>query len=716
MSGGDEQGFGVYRESLPFGRQPTAPSFIPHDLDSSFPPQAPSPYASGFVPHNHSTSTNHRATGDPLGDHREESPDPADYYRRGALSTANVEEELNNVITDMAAADYSAIGDKVSPLPTNMEELSRARRQYRSTSDSPTLGAPAAIHSLPSGARPRQTSFKDLVNKFNSTSDQLLPLPAASRTTSRTASRTASPSGSIDVEHNRILPRRRQFRESLPASITSPPRAPVDSTPSSPETDRFGPPLNVNGAIVPPPLFKRASESHASRPRVGELSPINTQLNNGILARLQRRGSDGNIPSPSPAFLDHTDQFSAKTPLTPTAWYLGHVTSLEAINVGVNNGNHRRIQSDLDQNPSSKPLAEPWNPEMAVRPLQRMNPKHGSPPDSPDSRSRIPVSSNRLATASGAESLSPSSNPTFSSRSAAILSPPKGSSRLPIPSPKYSPPRMPQDDPASFAPSSRGRRDLATGQTRNQLSESSRRLQAYIAAPPPKSSPPLRSSRPRQPVSHGASVSPRSKIGDRVSSLQKQVDKSPRSSQTRRKLPELGNVDFEARRQHIQQAINKNKHEQAVKHEQAAGSPTEIRRRPLARSETSHDSKISTDKSLAASSLAGTNAEPSDEMTTVVKESTGGVDYGGNGLHDAPRLHLNTSLPEASHTTTDSPTLGLMEGATSTNAGEIQPVNTNASNTDAPNSAITANSDNTTFDPEPQPGLQQPPACRTGLC
>jgi hypothetical protein len=441
----------------------------------------------------------------------------------------------------------------------------------------------------------------------------------------------------------------------------------------------------------------------------GELLPINTQINNGILTRLQRRGSDGSIPSPNPAFLDQPDQFSAKTPLTPTAWYLGHTTSLEAVHTGVNKGKHRRIRSDLDKNPSAESLSEPWDPEMAVRgPLQRVKPEHGSPPDSLNSITRIPVSSHRLATVSGPESLSPSSHPTFSSRSAAIVSPPKGSSRLPIPSPKYSPPRMP-DDPASFAPTSRGRRDLAIGQTCNHLSESSRRLQAYIAAPPPKKSPPLRSSRPRQPVSHGASVSPRSKIGDRFSSMRKHTDSSPRSSRQQRKLPELGNVDFETRRQHIQQAINKNKYEQAV------SSPTaEIRRPPLARNETSHDSKPSTDDSLAAPKLAVTNAEPSNAMTTIVKESSGGVGSDGNGLHAVPRLHLNTSLPSsdmaAPHTTMDSPTLGLPEGANSTNIGEMQPVDTNAPNTDAPNSAVSAHSDEThvtTFDPEPQSGLLQ---------
>ncbi|CAG8097126.1 unnamed protein product [Penicillium salamii] len=716
MSGGDEQGFGVYQEP-PFGRQSSASFSSLHDtLDPSAPvPQAHSsttysPLPSALLrPHNHSTS-NHRSSDDQLEDHHgRDSPDPADYYRRGALSPSNVREGINNVMPDMAVAGRSAGGEKVSPMPANMLESSRTRRQpYRSTSDSPAL-APSTIHP-PSGARARQTSFKDLVNRFNSAPDQVLPLPSVS---SRATSRTVSPSGSADGERNRTFPPRRQYRDSLPGSITSHPRAPADSTPSSPETGRFHPPGNPNGAI-PPPLLQRFSESHSRRPLFGELLAINTQVNNTPITRLQRRGSDGSIPSPNPAFLDQHDQFAAKTPLTPTAWYLGQTASLEAVNAGITNGQHRRIQSDLD-NPSGS-LAEPWTSEMAVRaPLLRAKTDHESPPDSPSSRSRIPVSSHRLATASGPETLSPTSNPTFCSRSAAITSPPKGSSRLPIASPKYSPPRMPQDDPALFAPTSRVRRELTAAQTRNQLSESSRRLQAYIAAPPPKKSPPLRSSRPRQPVSHGASDSPRSKIEDRVSSLQKHADSNPRSSRTQpRKLPGLSNVNFEARRQHIQQAINRNKHEQREK-----PPATEIRRPPVTRSEKSHEDPAEpANDSPTAPSPTLTNTQQSGEMSTMVSESLGGIDQTINGAHVVPRLHLNTSLSTsdtaAPHTTMDSPTLGLPGGVpgevTATNAGEDQPVYTDAPNTDAPNSAVSANSDEThvtTFDPEPQSGLLQ---------
>ncbi|KAJ5121400.1 uncharacterized protein N7515_009361 [Penicillium bovifimosum] len=732
MSGGDEQGFDIrHCEPPSFGRQSPAPEFgqSTHDhtaaslVDSptvSFSPQARSPTTysplpSGFDPlHNLHTSANHLSSGDPLEDRRgRESPDPADYYRqRGALSgtSSNVSEGSGGVRTGMAPADHPTAGDRVSSLPTNMLQSSRTRRQpYRSISDSPTLGEPSAtVPAFPSNhTRSRQPSTQELINRFNKTSDQVLPLPSGP------TSRTVSPAGSGDGERHRALPRRSQYRDSLPDSITSHPRAPIDSTPSSPGTEEFEPSLSANDCI-PPPLFQRIPKSHPRRSLFGELLSIDTKVNNSAISRLQRRGSDGSIPSPNPSSLEPHDQYSAKPPLTPTAWYLGHTTSLEAVHAGIRNtGNHRRNLSDLHT--TREPLADPWTPEMAVpAPLQRAKPGHGSPPDSPNSKSRIPIYSHRLITASGPESLSPSSNPTFSSRSAAITSPPKGSSRLPIPSPKHSPPRMPSDDPTSFATSSRPRRDPTSGRIHNQTSESSRRLQAYITEPPAKQSPQLRSSRPRQPVSHGALVSPRSKVGDTVLNIQKHANSNDSRSRPQRKLPELGKVDFDARRRHIQQAINRhttNSSVQEIKNErrEIRSAAAEPHRPALVRDQKADENtKYPADAHPSNPSLAVTNAT-ADEMATIVKEPGSSVEYQENGVGVTPRLQLNTvvstSETAAPHTTMDSPTLGFTQGVNSTTSGDVQP-----GNDGRPQSATTTGSDEThvtTFDPEPQSGLLQ---------
>lgn len=345
---------------------------------------------------------------------------------------------------------------------------------------------------------------------------------------------------------------------------------------------------------------------------------------------------------------------------------------------------------------------------MAVSvPLQQPKAGDGSP-GSPNSKSRIPISSHRLVTASGSESLSPSTNPTFSSRSHGIPLAPKGTSRLPKPSAKDSPPRMTEDGPASFALTARGRRDMTIGRTRTQVPERNRHLQAYISVPPPKESPPLRSSRPRQPVSNGSPASPRSKVVDRVSSFQKYADRDPgtRSPRPRqRRLPELGNVDFETRRQRIQQAFNRTVQENERKEEAAA----ELRRRRTQkRAEAVQKVESPTDERTLTPTTAATIAPPAD-MATVMTETTKSHDEGDNEVRTVPQLHLNTAIDipdaHAPHTTMDSPTLGIPDGAERESRGAV---NEPKAADNAPDSAVTTASDDTHvthLDPEPQSGL-----------
>lgn len=726
MSGsGVQQASGVRnREPPAFGRQSSAPTFgLSHDRAHPFeasPTAADSPPASlstttypalgSGLDSTRAASANHLPSDGQSESRRgRESPDPDDFYRQHSRSTFNASAggfgDVTAGASDRMGSGLRNLNDRMSPLPTSVLDPSRTRRQpYRSTSDSPTLGVPPVETTTFSSSRSRQPSFKDLVSKFEQNSDQVLPLPSVSRSTSR----ATSPAGSSDSgDRTRALPRR-QLRDSLPpVSVTSNPSPRVNPNPPSPVTPRSG---DTNNPI-PPPLFERIPKDHPRRPLFGELLSVDTQLNNlgyGIAAHLRRRGSEGSIPSPNPAFVDQSYPSSGRSPLTPTAWYLGQTSSLEAVTAGASNSNgHRRARSDLAGNQPHQPLAAPWESDMAVSaPLQQSKPGHGSP-GSPNSKSRIPVSSHRLVTASGPESLSPSANPPFSSRSYAIPLAPKGTSRLPKPSAKDSPPRMTEDGPASFAMTARGRRDMTIGRTRNQMPERNRHLQAYISVPPPKKSPPLRSSRPRQAVSNGEPISPRSKVVDRVSTLQKYADREPEARSPRprqRRLPELTNVDFETRRQRIQQAFNRTVQENERKEEEAA----EICRRRTQKREAGAEPESPADKTLTPTK-AGKIALPA-EMATVVTESTKSPDGGDQELRTLPQLHLNTTInvPEsnAPHTTMDSPTLGVADGVERPPRGtsnEQRP-----SNDAAPNSAVTTGSGDThitQFDPEPQSDL-----------
>lgn len=731
MSGsGVEQASGVRNhDPPPFGRQSSAPTFSqsPRRSSSSF---ETSPIASslsnstypslrlGLDPTN-ATDTGVQSHPDLRG---RDSPDPDDFYRReGVPAITDGKAGFDNVTSTRMATGYGDLTDSVSPLPTDNLDYSRARRPaYRSTSDSSALRGASGSVSSSASSRARQPSFKDLVNKFNKTSDEILPLPTVSRSTSR----AASPSGSFDNDHaSRTLPRRRHLRGESPPpiSVTSNPVLQVDQTPSSPELQRPGLDPLSTGTAIPPPLFQRIPKSHPRRPLFGELLSVNTQLNNlgfGIPSHVQRRGSEGSLPSPNPALLDQSQPSSALSPLTPTAWYLGQTSSLEAVQTGSNGTSsyHRRVRSDLAGNPFREPLAESWTPEMAVSlPLRQTKPGDGSP-GSPNSRSRIPVSSHRLPTASGPGSRSPISNSTFSSRSSAIPLAPKGSSRLPKLSGKDSPPRMAETGPASFAMTVRGRRDMTIGRSRTQVPEQSQRLQAYIAAPPPKKSPPLRSSRPRQPVSHNGPISPRLRIDDRISTLQQKSNRNnepPRSPRTRpRRLPELGNVDFETRRQRIQQAFNRTVQENERKEEAAA----ELRRRAREQekaareeAETPTDEQATT-PSAATANNNNNNTLPTAEMTTTVTQTACAPDYGDNQPRIVPQLHLDTAVDTTEtngpHTTMDSPTLGNPEGV-HRELRDTAPDQNDANDLE-PKSAVTTGSSGThvtLFDPEPQSGL-----------
>ncbi|KAI5466419.1 hypothetical protein BGZ63DRAFT_131091 [Mariannaea sp. PMI_226] len=85
------------------------------------------------------------------------------------------------------------------------------------------------------------------------------------------------------------------------------------------------------------------------------------------------------------------------------------------------------------------------------------------------------------------------------------------------------------------------------------------RLRANIIAPPPKLSPPLRSSRPRQPVSLATTASSRMKTVERARSpnpLSRPPSRTTESTARRRKIS-VGPIDFEKRREDIRLAYSK---------------------------------------------------------------------------------------------------------------------------------------------------------------
>ncbi|PYH96898.1 hypothetical protein BO71DRAFT_157963 [Aspergillus ellipticus CBS 707.79] len=616
------------------------------------------------------------------------SPDPDDYYRPHLATLAARDESgvdssggsMVDINGDLPADKHPKHLQRVSSVPIHAIELSSANSvPHRSVSDSSYRGvgheSTWGSSARASTARPKQTSFKDLINKFNNNADQVLPVPSTSTVRSRVTSRAASPtSPTAGSQQSRALPRSREPHS--PSTIQESYHwRPASAFGSNSPSDIAPPPLRTTDLDGNFSKTKDWSNLIPRRPLFGESLRVDTSPGYGSSANLRRRGSDGIIPSPNTAFLDHLDPSAGLTPLTPTAWYLGRTPFLEAVSTSPSTNDHRRTRSDIVGNWFVEETAHPTDSHMAVpAPLQ---PISQTCLDSPHTKSRIPISSHRLNSPSVSDESPPPSRSGTSSGNrpaAQIHLPPKGTSRLPKPSPK-SPRDMTKDDQPHLATSSspRGKREMAHGRSRQQLPERNALLEAYIATPPPKRSPPLRSSRPRQPVSHTASFASRSKVVETVSNFQKQINRDRESRNPRpreRRLPEIGHVDFATRRERIQQAFNRTVQENERKEEKAA----ELRRQVEAQEGACEQVQDSTTpESPQPAEREVETVSQTEDNATVIEEVAAEFDEASQQTRDQtdsptlPQLNVNTDMHAQEDTerttaaqlmTMDSPTLG----------------------------------------------------------
>ncbi|KAK5173605.1 uncharacterized protein LTR77_002286 [Saxophila tyrrhenica] len=248
-------------------------------------------------------------------------------------------------------------------------------------------------------------------------------------------------------------------------------------------------------------------------------------------ATTNRRSSDGG------AALGHGRSQSHQDILQPA--------STTALSPPQSHGlSHKRSRSDMDA--FNHPVAAPSMPNLY------QNPQPPIYPTPPNSGSRNAL----LKEASPTSRIPPRSV-------SAMSNPPASRNRL-----SKSPTRRTQPNgKENVTPSSvpRARYHPAALNSTN----SGQSLSAKIVAPLPKTSPPLRSSRPRQPVSSATTSASRARAAERFQGqsskdgrrpseqwLGKPYD--PQKERSRRKIPELGKIDFEARRERIQKAISQN--------------------------------------------------------------------------------------------------------------------------------------------------------------
>ncbi|KAL1861122.1 hypothetical protein Plec18170_001637 [Paecilomyces lecythidis] len=590
--------------------------------------------------------------------------------------------------------------------------------QYRSVSSASNRTVSDGSRSLPRQNRSRQPSFKDLIEKFNKTVDEVPPVPLVS--SSRTTSRATSPVGSVRAPRSRASSVSKSGTRPWDKQDFSfirrrqPNGKPEDGILTIPKSRNYCERLATTRASLNPVGDRKPSDKPDRRLLFGELLALDTSVNDagyGIPSYPRRRGSEGSIYRPYTRTLNsNLEKGSGISPSSPTAWYLGYTPSLEAVRIGPDTHSHRRTRSDVLSSGSKSPVTSSLGAPMAVA-----SPKESASAsfaDTPHSRSRIPLSSNRLSHTSD----SGNSSPTRANSANGLRSPtspnggalpPKGSSRLPKPSTRS--PTQTRTAPSHLPTvTSPQRREKTRGYSRQPPQPvKSSLLQAYISAPPPKKSPPLRSSRPRQPVSEASTSSSRAKVVDRVSGLQRQDDydrngRVPR--QRARMLPELGTVDFAARRQKIQQAFNKTVEENAKREE-----AVELRRRAKAKEKEENKQRLEQEKENTAELLLPatvyTPPQESKSQAANVGDQQGEDGNTQEQATAAPQLTVDAAEPQHSRLDSgDSPTLGLP--LTISRGAEAERLDPHSST--MASSALTAPSDDTdttNFDTEPQAGL-----------
>lgn len=217
---------------------------------------------------------------------------------------------------------------------------------------------------------------------------------------------------------------------------------------------------------------------------------------------------------------------------------------------------HRRSRSEMD---AFRPAPAPSMPNLN---MQSVPPLYPTPPDSvqrgtKQQRSSPPVS--RIPVSSRRQSIDSTASSNGHSRAASAMSNPPGRKRL-----EKSPTRIMM---------AKGKENNTPSRSRYHpppisVAQPGQTLSAKIVAPQ-TTSPPLRSSRPRQPVSSATTSASRARAAERFQGsiplpkdgrapseqwLGKPYD--PQKERSRRKIPELDKINFEERRARIQRAIS----------------------------------------------------------------------------------------------------------------------------------------------------------------
>ena len=532
------------------------------------------------------------------------SPDPHDFYRsyrdlyRGGLGedlvgSDNVFGGRDDGMTTSrsqrsVSANHRPNGYSSSPLSSRYNNRSDRHATSSPLPEKPSTAIETSDSQFSANVRPGQPSLRALVNKFNQNRDEVPPIP--SKPGSRSTSVNASPAkiygpksfrsrvpaemaGSGQKTMARTIPIVTGRSEAM--ALQSPRKriarersTPTIATVTSPRASRKPVPVSSNTYASQSMTDLNSKKLNApQKPLFGEVVPVNgTTLDPGygIPGGRRRRGSEGSMHTPNPMFTeDRNASYARVSPSSPTAWYLGVTPSLEGINLDKpiparpTGGMHQRSRSDFTGSTSRPPLLSSLGKPITIMspPQEQVSPLMSPLTAKRHSQSRIPISTRRPSVTSDSGNSSPSTRANSFVGQSAVYRKPIVNGVNTFTNPKPGAKLANADHQAALSSSRRSPRHRNLSPIRAQA-RTSPRLKAFISEAQPMKSPPLRSSRPRQPVSTATTSASRARAADRVAD-----NASRNSSKTRdpkqKKPPELGNVDFAARRQRIQQAFTK---------------------------------------------------------------------------------------------------------------------------------------------------------------
>ncbi|KUI66562.1 Dynamin-binding protein [Cytospora mali] len=341
-------------------------------------------------------------------------------------------------------------------------------------------------------------------------------------------------------------------------------------------------------------------------------------------------------------------------PASPTDWYRGaDPTHKNGVgNTGSAAKSHGRSHSELA---AAKLPTINTNAQFRKHLDQSPSPHASSP-------SRLPISVRKLSTASNpASPASTRSNSPAGSRRVALGG--RTSRQQSTPTTRAKTPVTRSKTPTTSAASAR------RTATHPVPSPNNARL-ASVISPPPRNSPPLRSSRPRQPVSEASTAASRLRTAGRSKSPQKNAVRSsarPESRQDtpssrRRKLSLGGPVDFAQRRETIKLKYTKSIREtEAARNAAAERRKKELEAAAKAKARAKARVEAQAAAAEAAAAAAATQTRERRKAPNVTQQGEPHTENEAEPSSDRPlvKTPLNSVRAHAPALVLDSPTLGL---------------------------------------------------------